>query len=90
MTREQQIDWLCRLKSEIKIFMPYQWQKPFQEALDMAIKTPEQEPKTGHWKYFQNEKGDWMNVCSNCNLDCGVGYPYNYCPNCGAEMESEE
>lgn len=46
-----------------------------------------QEPKTGHWKYFQNEKGDWMNVCSNCNSDCGVGYPYNYCPNCGCRME---
>lgn len=45
MTREQQIDWLCRLKSEIKIFMPYQWQKPFEEALDMAIKALEQEPR---------------------------------------------
>lgn len=49
-----------------------------------------QEPKTGHWKYFQNEKGDWMNVCSNCNSDCGVGYPYNYCPNCGCRMESAD
>jgi hypothetical protein len=41
MTREQQIDWLCRLKSEIKIFMPYQWQKPFEEALDMSIQALE-------------------------------------------------
>jgi hypothetical protein len=45
MTKEQQIDWLCRLKSEIKIFMPDKWQKPFEEALDMAIKAPEQEPR---------------------------------------------
>ena len=44
MTREEAIDWLCRLKSEIKIFMPYQWQKPFEEALDMAIKALSQEP----------------------------------------------
>lgn len=45
MTREKAIDWLCRLKSKIKIFMPYQWQKPFEEALDMAIKAIEQEPR---------------------------------------------
>jgi hypothetical protein len=50
MTREQQIDWLCRLKSEIKIFMPYQWQKPFEEALDMSIKALEQEPKS-EWEH---------------------------------------
>jgi hypothetical protein len=56
---------------------------------NMPSITP-QEPKTGHWKYFQNEKGDWMNVCSNCSSDCGVGYPYNYCPNCGADMRGVE
>ena len=59
MTREQQIDWLYRLKSEIKIFMPYQWQKPFEEALDMAIKAPDQEPNKS-----ENPTGsiiDWNN-----------------------------
>ena len=54
----------------------------------------EQEPKTGHWKCYQNDKGDWVNECSVCGLDAGVGYSYPYCPWCGAKMvgatESEE
>ena len=60
------------------------------EAVDMAIKALEQEPRKGHWTC------DRANVrCSNC----GRGYKdfygkarianYNYCPNCGAKMESE-
>ena len=44
------------------------------------------QPKTGHWKYYQNEKGDWINECSVCGSDAGVGYQYPYCPNCGARM----
>lgn len=42
--------------------------------------------KTGHWKYYQNEKGDWINECSVCGSDAGVGYQYPYCPNCGTKM----
>lgn len=67
MTREQQIDWLCRLKSEIKIFMPYQWQKPFEEALDMAIKAPNQEPNKS-----ENPTGsiiDWNNCHTSEQLE---------------------
>ena len=45
--------------------------------------------KTGHWKYYQNDKGDWINKCSACGRDAGVGYQYPYCPNCGAKMKSE-
>lgn len=47
MTREEQVDWLCRLKADVNnevIFTP--WNKKFIEALDMAIKALEQEPKT--------------------------------------------
>lgn len=69
MTREDTIDWLCRLKSEIKIFMPYQWQRPFGKALDMAIKALEQEPRKGHWIEHEweemREKGYYR--CSVCN-----------------------
>lgn len=49
-----------------------------------------EEPKTGHWTYRRNEKGNWENICSNCGLDSGVGYPYPYCPSCGAKMEEVE
>lgn len=46
--------------------------------------------KVGKWKYYQNKKGNWINECSVCKRDAGVGYPYSYCPNCGAKMEVEE
>lgn len=41
------------------------------------------QPKTGHW--IETWTGLW---CSECNKD--VNSFYNYCPNCGAKMESED
>ena len=58
------------------------------EALDLAIKALEQEPKKGHWI---------DEYCSCCGEET---YPYdlngygsyyaNFCPNCGADMRKEE
>ena len=45
MTREETLDWLYRLKSEIYVYMPRPWLIPMGNALDMAIKALEQEPK---------------------------------------------
>lgn len=56
----------------------------------VAIRKGRPHPKTGHWIYCRNNKGDWVNGCSVCGSDAGVGYQYPYCPNCGAKMESEE
>jgi hypothetical protein len=59
------------------------------EALDMAIKALEQEPKTGHWIEHSHEWGDnWeysMYECSCCHN--WAHEDTDYCPNCGAEME---
>lgn len=86
MTREKAIDWLCRLKAKIKIFMPYQRQKPFEEALDMAIKALEQEPRKGHWIEHQNNFTH-LRECSCCKCYFSWLMPRNsYCPNCGADM----
>ena len=58
--------------------------KDYKEALEMAIKALEQEPKTGHWIY----KGYYE--CSECGKSTYLNKS-NYCPNCGAKMaESEE
>ena len=46
MTREEQLDWLCRLRSEIYVYMPKEWLTSMKNALDMAIKALEQEPTT--------------------------------------------
>ncbi len=68
-------------------------------ACNLAIKTLEQEPKTGHW-ISHREHCENLGVmpsglgayewCSNC--DCGIDVRewhrnnYNFCPNCGAKM----
>jgi len=44
MTREEQLDWLYRLRSEIYVYMPKEWLIPMNNALDMTIKAIEQEP----------------------------------------------
>ena len=64
------------------------------EALDMAIKSLSQEPKTGHWI----DKFGGVYRCSCCreiiSIDTEIEFPngirYKYCPNCGAKMESED
>lgn len=42
MTREEELDWLYRLRSEIYVYMPKEWLTPMNNALDMAIKDAEQ------------------------------------------------
>ena len=62
----------------------------------MVIKALEQKPKTGHWFIDERPESDREIICSNCEqpifkyhkLD--FDYRPNYCPNCGARMESEE
>ena len=44
MTREEQLDWLCRLRSEVKIYMPREWVDHFEDALTESIKALSQEP----------------------------------------------
>ena len=44
MTREEQLDWLCRLRSAVKIYMPIEWVEHFEDALTESIKALSQEP----------------------------------------------
>lgn len=72
------------------------------EALDMAIKALEQEPKTGHWiKYSIPRCGEQHYKCTSCGYYINFGQwgelytkEFKYCPNCGCRMiepqESEE
>ena len=52
--------------------------------------------KTGHWEEEEMYDGDVAYRCSECGeVFCLMsGTPidnlYNYCPNCGARLESEE
>ena len=65
MTREEELDWLCRLRSEIYVYMPKEWLIPMNGALDMAIKALEQE----FCGDVINRQAD--NLCSSCtNIGC--------------------
>lgn len=44
------------------------------------------EQKPGRWIDAREQCGKFM--CSNCQFLCCTNQ-YNYCPNCGAKMESE-
>ena len=66
------------------------------KSLDIAIEALEQEPKTGHW--IGEKEYPICNVCG-CNIIseyivtqdyAEINKKMNYCPNCGARMESEE
>ena len=57
-------------------------------AMMMAVKALEQEPKAGHWKRNETIR---VTYCSECGFGQYIDEyrTYNYCPNCGAKMESE-
>lgn len=52
----------------------------------------EQEQKIGHWICTIEDWNKW--TCSECGFckrtDIHVSLGYNYCPNCGAKMESDD
>lgn len=60
MTREEELDWLCRLRSEIYVFMPREWLIPMKDALDMAIKALEQEPRWIPVSERMPEEREWI------------------------------
>lgn len=97
MTREEGLDWLYRLRSEIYVYMPKEWLIPMNNALDMAISA------------LSENKGEWERVsggslidiyrCSKCKheptkkpLPERKTWGWNFtgfCPNCGADMRPE-
>lgn len=104
MTREEQTDWLCRLRADLNngvIFTP--WNKEFTEALTGIL---EQQPTNDvtlkdifcmgcEYKEQEPKTGHWINGNYHIRCsECGEDYPYrlrNFCPNCGAKMvESQE
>lgn len=64
--------------------------------LETKIKALKQEPKTGHWIALNDDYFDWYE-CSECGYGDEGEMQYsseydvrtNYCPRCGAKMESE-
>ena len=53
----------------------------FVDCMQIINELPSAEPKTGEWAEIEN--GEYL--CSNCSHII-IGYPPNFCPNCGADM----
>jgi len=83
MTSEEAIKYLKKMKDECNDTFHKVRYVTREEALDMAIKALEQEPKTGHWIDHQEDR--W--IYAQCS-ECGTVHDTqtNYCPNCGAKM----
>lgn len=43
MTREERIDWLCRLRSSIQVYIPKEWASYMETALSEAIDREEKD-----------------------------------------------
>lgn len=60
--------------------------REFDEAKQIVIEALQQEPKRGEWLDAREEDPCWF-ICSECKTM--VDADYNYCPHCGAKMESD-
>lgn len=99
MTRKEAKNWLNNLYVRADITDEYgdmEDMHPYEEAVNMAIKALEQEPKTGHWIDHHSPEAkkcmQYMSECSACGkMICNRYNIYrNFCPNCGTKMEEEQ
>lgn len=86
---------LERLIGQFKAYTEYPNQDTFvisnQECKDI-LKYLTQVPKAGHWNTYKLSQGgideEWLE-CSECMWSNALLIPRNYCPKCGARMESD-
>ena len=78
---------LCRTFQKDKDTMVYEVKKP------SDFLTIEPERKKGYWLFEEYPDGYYHSECSVCGSwfkEDAFLNPYNFCPNCGAEMRGEQ
>lgn len=75
--------------------MDYGGENEFCRGMRKALRVIENMPTAdvqpvehGHWEEHEI-RGSLTQCCSVCGSDCGVLYPYRYCPCCGARMDGD-
>jgi len=68
---------------------PKYTEKRLVDNLNKLSPTKSQETKTGHWITTRTLMHDGEYYCDKCNCDSPHNEKWDYCPNCGAKMESK-
>lgn len=95
MTREKAEEYAKKMTYRDAVYNALQGKCiPYRKATliklyELLDKLPSVTPtrKKGKWIKLRDRYDEPYEVCSLCNCS-GIGV-FNYCPNCGAEMESE-
>ena len=88
MTKEEAKEFLIDIAYKLgNMAVEYLTEKDGEKMRD-AVETLEQEPRKGHWINMANPCMSDNIVCSECGYNSIADF--KFCPNCGAEMESEE
>ena len=103
ITRQQAIDWLCRLRSFIPIYIPRN-KADFENALTFAINSLETDEAYQLLYERSTNKAHWIDDgpymgraehiyrCSSCGCEYITvdGVDFEYCPICGSKMEDPD
>ena len=85
MTREESI----KLVKEVA-GMSLDWDDAHYDALQMAIKALEKEPRKGHWIDHSDEGYVKCPICGREFVFLMGGTNLKFCPNCGSQMSYEQ
>ena len=78
MTREERLDWLHKLRSEVETSMPHDWVKPMTDTLKESIKILEQEPCED--AISRARVVEWLQKCTDDSIEHAIDSNIEFIP----------